>query len=122
MKRQVWKVFQFTGWFVVLLAITLGLLYASILVGEQIYGSALLLVVGIILVIVGEHFISIKYAKRYLLVWQAGSIAGAFSITIGVIWLVIQFLQAYQSWYSILILLALGIGLIVVGENFKLEK
>ena len=57
MKRQVWKVFQFTGWFVVLLAITLGLLYASILVGEQIYGSALLVVVGIILVIVGEHFI-----------------------------------------------------------------
>jgi hypothetical protein len=50
------------------------------------------------------------------------SIGGAFALVIGIIWLVIQFFDAYDSWFSVILLLALGVGLILIGEAVKLNK
>ena len=122
MKRHLWKIFGFSGWFITLIGIIFGMLYASIAFGEQIYGAALLIVVGIILILIGEYLLG-EYAKStYSMVWNAVSIGGAFSLTVGIIWLVIQFLQLYESWFGIAVLLAIGIGLIIIGESIKFEK
>lgn len=121
MKKHIWKVFGFAGWFITLLGIIMGLLYGSIVMGAELYGSALLVVVGIIFILVGEFLLAERSKLPYNMIWQALSIGGAFSLTVGIIWLVIQFLQTYSSWFSIIILLALGISLVIIGESIKFE-
>ena len=57
-----------------------------------------------------------------MMIFNALSIGGAFSLTVGIIWLVIQLLENYQSWFAVAVMLAIGVGLIVVGESIKVEK
>ncbi len=122
MRRHVWKVFEFSGWFITLVGIIFGLLYASMSIGVELYGAGLLIVLGIIFVLVGEYLIGESEKSRYLMVWNALSIGGAFSLTVGIIWILLQFLEVYESWFGILVLLAVGIGLIIIGESIKVEK
>jgi cell division protein FtsW (lipid II flippase) len=124
MKRHLWKIFEFSGWFITLVGIIFALLYASISVGAELYGAVVLIAVGAVLILVGEYQISEETGdkSKFFMIWQALSIGGAFSLTVGIIWLAIQFLASYESWFSIVILLALGVGLIIVGESIKLEK
>ena len=121
MKQHIWKVVQFSGWFITLVAVIFALLYATMNIGAELYGAIVLMIAGVVLVLVGEYLITEKKESRLLMVWQALSIGGAFSLTVGIIWLAIQFLASYESWFSIVILLALGVGLIIVGESIKLE-
>ena len=123
MKQHLWKVVEFSGWFVLLVGIIFGLLYSTLIVGEELYGGILLLVLGAIMVLIGEMFLE-KHGRDHKLhmVWQAVSMGGAFSLTVGIVWLIIQFMQTYQSWFSVIILLAIGLGLIAVGEGLKIEK
>ena|GEM_PF-2533215 len=122
MKQHVWKVVQFSGWFVSLVAVIFALLYATLNIGAELYGAIVLMVAGVIMVLVGEYLIVEQEASKLFMLWQAISIGGAFSLTVGIIWMAIQFMSIYQSWISIVILLALGIGLIIVGESIKVER
>jgi len=122
MKKHIWKVFEFAGWFITLLGIIFGLLYASISFEAEAYGSAMLIVIGVIFVLVGEYLLGEENFPKYNMVWQALSIGGAFSLTVGIIWIVIQFFAIYESWFGIIILLALGVTLIMVGESVKFKK
>lgn len=123
MKNHIWKVFEFSGWFVLLLGIIFGLLYASMTFQAEIYGSALLIVVGIALVLIGEVFLEKhKSDHRLHMIWQALSIGGAFSMTVGIVWVMIQFMALYESWFTIIFILAVGIGLILLGEAVKIGK
>jgi hypothetical protein len=36
--------------------------------------------------------------------------------------MIIQFFAMYDSWYSVIILLAVGVGLILIGEAVKVNK
>ncbi len=122
-KHHVWKVFSFSGWFILLLGIIFGLLYASIIFETQILGAGFLVVFGIILVLIGEYALgSAGIDGKYRMVFNALSIGGAFSLTVGIIWFVIQLLQKYQSWMAVIVMLALGAVLIVLGESIKFEK
>jgi len=122
MKKHVWKVFEFSGWFVLLVGIIFGLLYGALMYGVEMVGSGILLVLGIIFVLIGEFLIE-RHGKesKYHMIWQALSIGGAFAMTVGIIWLAIQFLALYESWYAIMVLVALGVGLILVGEAIKVK-
>ena len=123
MKNHVWKVFEFAGWFILLLGIIFGLLYGSMTFEAEIYGSAILLLMGIILVLVGEFFLEQHGASHKMhMIWQAFSLGGAFSMTVGIIWVVIQFLAIYESWFAIITILAVGVALILIGEAVKVGK
>jgi len=121
MKKHIWKVFEFSGWFVLLVGIIFGLLYASINVGVQSYGALLLIVLGIIFILIGEYLLE-ESSKKYSMIWNALSMGGAFSLTVGIIWIAIQFLETYESWFGIAVLLAIGVALIILGESVKFEK
>ncbi len=121
-KRHVWKVFEFSGWFILLLGVIFGLLYTSIALGTPVTGAAFLVILGIIFVLVGEYLLGHYEEHKYMMVFNALSMGGAFSLTVGIIWFVIQLLQDYQSWFAVVVMLAIGVGLIVVGESIKVEK
>ena len=123
MKKHVWKVFEFAGWFVLLIGIVFAMLYAALMYSAEIVGGGILLVLGIVGVLVGEYFIE-KHTKKskYHMIWQALSIGGAFAMTVGIVWLAIQFLALYESWYAVMVLIAIGIGLIMIGEAVKIKK
>lgn len=121
-KHHVWKVFEFSGWFILLLGVIFGLLYGSIVFGTPLNGAIFLVVLGIIFVLVGEFLLGHYEDHKYKVMFNALSIGGAFSLTVGIIWLVIQLLQTYQSWVAVAVLLALGVVLIVIGESIKIEK
>jgi len=122
MKKHVWKVFEFSGWFITLIGVIFGLLYASMTIEAELVGGIFMIVLGVALILVGEHLLEEKLAERYKMVWHAISIGGAFSLVVGIIWLVIQFFASYESWFSIVLLLAAGVGLILIGEAVKLNK
>jgi nicotinamide riboside transporter PnuC len=122
MKKHIWKVFEFSGWFITLIGIIFGLLYASIAVQAELVGGIMLAVVGIAFILIGEFLLEKQEKSKYKMVWHAMSIGGAFALVIGIIWLVIQFFDAYDSWFSVILLLALGVGLILIGEAVKLNK
>lgn len=121
-KRHVWKVFEFSGWFVLLMGVIFGLLYASIALGTPTVGAGFLVILGIVFVLIGEYLLGQYEDHKYMMVFNALSIGGAFSLTVGIIWLVIQLLENYQSWFAVAVMLAIGVGLIVVGESIKVEK
>ncbi len=121
-KHHVWKVFSFSGWFVLLVGIIFGMLYASIKMGAEMYGAGLLVIVGVILILIGEYLLAGYKNHTLMMVFNAMSIGGAFSLTVGIIWLVIQFLSVYESWFGIVVLLAVGLGLVIIGESVKIEK
>ncbi|MFO7872516.1 MAG: hypothetical protein R6U26_02615 [Candidatus Undinarchaeales archaeon] len=122
MKQHIWKIFEFSGWFILLVGIIFGLLYGSMSMGVQMHGALFLIVLGIIFVLIGEYLLGEYSETKYSMIWNALSIGGAFALTVGIIWLVIQFLETYRSWFGILVLLAVGIGLIIFGESVKFEK
>ena len=122
MKKHIWKVFEFSGWFITLIGIIFGLLYASIAVQAELVGGIMLAVVGIAFILIGEFLLEKQEKSKYKMVWHAMSIGGAFALVIGIIWLVIQFFDAYDSWFSVVLLLAVGVGLILVGEAVKVKK
>ena len=122
MKKHIWKVFEFSGWFITLVGIIFGLLYASINIEAEFVGGIVLAVVGIIFILIGEFLIEKGASSKYKMVWHAMSIGGAFSLVVGLIWLIIQFFSAYETWYSIVVLLAIGVGLILIGEAVKIKK
>ncbi|MFH1424099.1 MAG: hypothetical protein ABIG20_00275 [archaeon] len=123
MKSHIWKVFEFSGWFILLLGIIFGLLYGSMKFQAETYGSALLFIMGIIFILLGEFFIDKQGADHKMhMIWQALSFGGAFALTVGIIWIVIQFLTLYESWFAIIAILAVGIGLILIGEAVKVTK
>ncbi|HIJ98354.1 TPA: hypothetical protein H1005_00210 [archaeon] len=121
-KRHVWKVFEFSGWFILLMGVIFGLLYSSIALGTPATGAGFLVVLGIILVLIGEYLLGEYQDHKYMMVFNALSIGGAFSLTVGILWFVIQLLENYQSWFAVVVMLAIGVGLIVVGESIKIEK
>ncbi len=122
MKQHIWKIFEFSGWFILLVGIIFGLLYGSMSMGVQMHGALFLVVLGIIFVLIGEYLLGEYSESKYSMIWNALSIGGAFALTVGIIWLVIQFLETYRSWFGILVLLAVGIGLIIFGESVKFDK
>mgnify|MGYP001159538907 CR=1 FL=1 len=122
MKKHIWKVFEFSGWFITLIGVIFGLLYASINIEAEIVGGLVLAVAGIILILVGEFLIEKSDKSKYKMVWHALSIGGAFALVVGLIWLIIQFFTIYESWFSVVLLLAVGVGLILVGEAVKIKK
>lgn len=122
MKKHIWKIFEFSGWFILLIGIIFGLLYGSMSMGAQMHGALFLVVLGVAFVLIGEYLLGEYAESTYKMIWNAISIGGAFSLTVGIIWLVIQFLEVYESWSAILVLLAVGIGLIIIGESVKFEK
>jgi hypothetical protein len=81
-----------------------------------------LIAVGIVFVLVGEFLLEKYDGSKYQMIWHALSIGGAFSLVIGLIWMIIQFFAMYDSWYSVIILLAVGVGLILIGEAVKVNK
>ena len=119
-KHHVWKIFAFSGWFILLLGIIFGLLYASIVFGTELLGAGFLAVFGIILVLIGEYALA-NHDDKYKMIFNALSIGGAFSLTVGITWVVIQLLQTYQSWVAVAIMIALGAILIVLGNSIKIE-
>ena len=121
-KHHVWKVFAFSGWFILLLGVIFGLLYGSIAFGTPATGAGFLAVLGIIFVLIREYLLGHYEDHKYMMIFNALSIGGAFSLTIGIVWFVIQLLENYQSWFAIVVLIAIGVGLIVVGESVKIEK
>ncbi len=121
-KRHVWKVFEFSGWFILLLGVIFGLLYSSIALGTPATGAGFLVVLGIVFTLIGEYLLGHYEEHKYKMVFNALSFGGAFSLTVGIIWFVIQLLQSYQSWFAVVVMLAIGVGLIVVGESIKIEK
>lgn len=121
-KHHVWKIFAFSGWFILLLGIIFGLLYASIIFGTELIGAVFLAVFGIILILIGEYALTSAGDSRYKMVFNALSIGGAFSLTVGITWVVIQLLQTYQSWVAVAIMIALGAILIVLGNSIKIEE
>jgi|SRR3989344_1046644 len=120
-KHHVWKIFAFSGWFILLLGIIFGLLYASIVFGTELVGAGFLAVFGIILVLIGEYALANHEDSKYKMIFNALSIGGAFSLTVGITWVVIQLLQTYQSWVAVAIMIALGAILIVLGNSIKIE-
>ena len=121
-KHHVWKIFSFSGWFILLLGVIFGLLYASIIFQTPLMGAGFLAVLGIIFVLIGEYSLANDDDSQYKMIFNALSIGGAFSLTVGITWVVIQLLQTYQSWVAVAIMLALGAILIIVGNSIKIEK
>lgn len=123
MKKHVWKVFEFSGWFITLVGVIFALLYASMSMKAELAGGLILIVAGIAFILIGEFLIE-KGEKdsKYRMIWHALSIGGAFALVVGLIWLIIQFFAAYDSWFSVILLLGLGVGLILVGEAVKIKK
>ena len=85
-------------------------------------GAGFLAVLGIIFVLIGEYSLANDDDSQYKMIFNALSIGGAFSLTVGITWVVIQLLQTYQSWVAVAIMLALGAILIIVGNSIKIEK
>jgi len=122
MKKHIWKVFEFSGWFITLVGIIFGLIYASINIQAEFVGAIVLVVVGVMFILGGEFLIEKDTKSKYKMVWHAVSIGGAFALVIGLLWLLIQFFTVFESWFSVIILLAVGVGLILLGEAVKLNK
>lgn len=122
MRSHIWKIFEFSGWFILLIGIIFGLLYGSMSMGFETHGALFLIILGIIFILIGEYLIGEYTKSKYSMIWNALSIGGAFSLTVGIVWLVIQFLEQYRSWFGILVLLALGIGFIIFGESIRFDK
>ncbi|MFH1450735.1 MAG: hypothetical protein ABIF92_02020 [archaeon] len=122
MKKHIWKVFEFSGWFITLVGVIFGLLYASMSIQAELVGGIVLAVAGIALILIGELLLEKLHKSKYKMVWHAMSIGGAFALVVGLIWLIIQFFAVYDSWFSVVLLLAFGVGLILVGEAVKLKK
>ena len=122
MKKHIWKVFEFSGWFITLVGIIFGLIYASINIQAEFVGAIVLVVVGVLFILGGEFLIEKDKKSKYKMVWHAVSIGGAFALVVSLLWLLIQFFTVFESWFSVIILLAVGVGLILLGEAVKLNK
>jgi hypothetical protein len=51
MKNHIWKVFEFSGWFILLVGIIFGLLYASMTFQAELVGGIILIAVGLVFVL-----------------------------------------------------------------------
>ena len=68
MKKHIWKVFEFSGWFITLIGIIFGLLYASIAVQAELVGGIMLAVVGIAFILIGEFLLEKQEKSKYKMV------------------------------------------------------
>jgi len=68
MKKHIWKVFEFSGWFITLVGIIFGLIYASINIQAELIGSIILIVIGIAFILVGEFLLEKNEKSKYKMV------------------------------------------------------
>jgi len=120
-KQRLYRIVTFAGWFLSFIGIALLSLFAVYWVNDPITAGIILTILGLAMALSGETMLSQHADKLHRFIWEALSIGGIFSLSIGLLWLAVEF-TTIQSVSGIIILLLLGTALVLFGESGVLKE
>ena len=113
---NIWRIISFAGWFLTFLGTGFLLLFMVSFVQEEILSGVFLTLAGLFMAITGEYMLSLNREKIHRYVWEAVSLGGIFSLSAGLLWLVMRS-AIMRSYLGIGFVLITGIALILIGET-----
>lgn len=120
-KQRLYRIVTFAGWFLTFIGIALLSLFSIYWINDPITAGIVLTVLGLAMALSGETMLSQHADKLHRFVWEALSIGGIFSLSIGLLWLAVEF-TTIQSVSGIIVLLILGTLLVLFGESGVLKE
>ncbi len=120
-KQRLYRVVTFAGWFLTFIGIALLSIFAIYWINDSVTAGIVLTIIGLAMALSGETMLSQHADKVHRFIWEALSIGGVFALSVGLMWLAVEF-ATLQSVGGIIMLLVIGTVLVLLGESGILKE